>query len=798
MSSIDLSSSSILSPAGLSIPRQADITSTLQEQWRAAFGAQVNLDPRSVNGQLINIMAERFALLYELVEAVYNAGYPAGAEGVAVDNLLALQGLTRLAASPTRTALSPVTGADGITSYGLVCYGAAGTVVPAGTQLTDQASPAHVFTTDQVITIGSAQNAVQTLVFTPAPTAGAYTLTLTSPAGAAYTTTSIPFDASTRAVRLTWTGKTTDEFGNFTLTLVGMGDIPLNTKSPLGPNSGESMAALINRKFGLTTVTGTGDVNSFITLDFGAAPTPVIVAKDGYKPNVTPSIAQAINGLGYVAGATTQVLPFSDVAVSRAGNVLTLSFGAFAPLDAQPATAGLAMPLVNAATDTSNPLRSPSGLSNISELNTVQGQPAQGTGSATCTEMGPTSVTANQLTRIQTPVAGLSAVTNQLDCITGALAEPDAEALARRASLVANQASGPLAAILQRVREVEGVTAAIAVANASMASQQIVTVAPGATSGSFALTVEGQTTSQLAYNVTSGGLQSALRALSGFETASVTGAATAGLAIDWGSSVGGQSVALAQVSQNTTGVAVTLQFGRYPKSVEVVVQDGSDSDVAAAIFATTPAGLATYGRPVLTTSATTTAGQPTITVTDTTSLGVGLGVVCVGVPAGAQIASIAGNVVTLTAAALSSGSNAQAAFLYQVGVSDSSGNLQLVRFSRPVQVPISVIVQLTTDRFQTPGDASSGLRAGSQWSVGSVGAIQDAIVDAVRAVSIGGVLSATGSGGIANSFRDKASGIEDAVVYFDAQPNPTNTARIQLAAEQVPSIGKADVVVQFT
>lgn len=481
--------------------------------------------------------------------------------------------------------------------------------------------------------------------------------------------------------------------------------------------------------------------------------------------------------------------PFTDVGVTRAGNVLTLTFGATQPGPGMPPTANTPIPLAVVQANSLQPFV------NVTVANTVAGQPAQGVGSATATQPGPSSVTAGSLTTIVSPVSGWSSVTNQLDCVPGSNAESDAQALQRRASLVASQAQGPLASVLQRVRLVSGVTAAVAFTNSSLAAQQVVTVGP-ATSGSFQLVVLGQTTAALPFNCSASQLQSALRALTGASAASVTGSAGSGLVIAWGTSFGGQAVSLASVTNNTTGAQVTVAYGRFPKSLELVVEGGSNAEVASAIFTAAPAGLATFGQAVLATTVTTVAGSNVVTALSTSNLVVGLGLVALGVPPGALVTSLSGNSVTLSAAALSSYSNTPANFGYYQPLSDSSGNLQVVNFSRPQTVPIFVVVQLTTDLLSTPGDATSGSNPAAQFSAASVPVIQQAIKSVIDGYGIGGTLLATGTQGIASAFRD-VPGIEDATVAFDTVSPPQNTSRLTLQSEQVADCELANIVVSY-
>jgi uncharacterized phage protein gp47/JayE len=76
-----------------------DTKDDLESAIRASFGAGITTQPQSGWGQLIGIFSDRLADLWQLGQAVYNAGYPDGAEGVALDNLCALTGTTRLPAS---------------------------------------------------------------------------------------------------------------------------------------------------------------------------------------------------------------------------------------------------------------------------------------------------------------------------------------------------------------------------------------------------------------------------------------------------------------------------------------------------------------------------------------------------------------------------------------------------------------------------------------------------------------------------------------------------------------------------
>lgn len=89
-----------------------DIKADLEAAMKASFGAGITVEPQSAFGQIIGIMSDRLSDLWQLGQAVYNASFPDGAEGVALDNLCALTGVTRLPASKTTVTVT-ATGTNG-------------------------------------------------------------------------------------------------------------------------------------------------------------------------------------------------------------------------------------------------------------------------------------------------------------------------------------------------------------------------------------------------------------------------------------------------------------------------------------------------------------------------------------------------------------------------------------------------------------------------------------------------------------------------------------------------------------
>jgi len=108
---------------GFKKKRLADIKNELESSLRDSLGKNISLIPQSVLGQIVGIVSEREALEWEVMEQIYFSFYPLMAAGRNLDNLVAINGISRLKATK---------------SYGYVqLYGADGTVVPAGTMLSE-------------------------------------------------------------------------------------------------------------------------------------------------------------------------------------------------------------------------------------------------------------------------------------------------------------------------------------------------------------------------------------------------------------------------------------------------------------------------------------------------------------------------------------------------------------------------------------------------------------------------------------------------------------------------------------
>lgn len=82
--------------------RFEDVVTSLQTKAQVEFGPDINITPDGVVGQFLLTLAPEFTSLWELGEAVYNGFNAPAAEGQQLDDLCALNGITRLAAAPSR------------------------------------------------------------------------------------------------------------------------------------------------------------------------------------------------------------------------------------------------------------------------------------------------------------------------------------------------------------------------------------------------------------------------------------------------------------------------------------------------------------------------------------------------------------------------------------------------------------------------------------------------------------------------------------------------------------------------
>ena len=172
-----------LTPEGYVKLTLDEIKTQMENSFRAAFGEAINVEPGSVFGTIIGILAEREAEIWELSEAVYNASFVDTSTGVNLDNVVGYTGIERLPAEFS-------------TIEDVILFGDSGTIIPAATQFSVEGNPNSVFESDFEVTLGAGVDEVQTVSFSATPDAGTFTLSYRG-----QVTSAIAFNATATAVQ---------------------------------------------------------------------------------------------------------------------------------------------------------------------------------------------------------------------------------------------------------------------------------------------------------------------------------------------------------------------------------------------------------------------------------------------------------------------------------------------------------------------------------------------------------------------------------------------------------------------
>ena len=104
--------------SGLITKPLSEIISDLQSSFYSIYGADINLNSNSPDGQLIGIISQQIVDLLDLITQVYNSFDPDSAEGSVLDSRVAINGIQRIGGSYTITPVS-ITVDRSLTLYGL-------------------------------------------------------------------------------------------------------------------------------------------------------------------------------------------------------------------------------------------------------------------------------------------------------------------------------------------------------------------------------------------------------------------------------------------------------------------------------------------------------------------------------------------------------------------------------------------------------------------------------------------------------------------------------------------------------
>lgn len=580
-----------VTPNGFVAKQQQQIISEMESSVKQAFGNNLNLAGTSVFGQLIGIFSEREALVWQLNEAVYDSEYPSGAEGTSVDNILSYNNLRRLGAIATKTAPTDTSG-----NPGLVLLGTPGTLIPAGSIIGIPNSTLQ-FTLDQNLTIAAAVNAVQSIFLSNVPTQGSFTLSIEDPAENVLQTPAMPWNTLSNQSQYSFV--TPPVSGTYKLVLTRGGVAATTTALAYNaPATGAgSVQAAIQALAGFSAVTVSGSFSAGFVISWGTICQPLLTTTANSTGSTITTVDSAQAAVNNLFDSVANNYPYTDVTATGFTMGYVFTFGSIAPLGSNPASGSQPQqPFVLVA----NSLQNGPTVTNINIVQTALGAPAQAIGSATCTQTGPNFVAAGTLTVIGSPVSGWASVNNPLDCITGSNIEDDTQALQRRLNRLNSTANGPLQSIVQKVQAVAGVTAAIGFQNLTNAALQVIMFPQVPTSGNFQIVVKGYSTGNIAFNASAATIQAAVRLLTGFSTALVSGSFISGFTIDFNGSYGGQPQELLGIANNTlmaglSAVTPIPSFGRPGKAIEIVAQGGDPLLIAQTIWGAGPAGIQTYG-----------------------------------------------------------------------------------------------------------------------------------------------------------------------------------------------------------
>jgi len=531
-----------VTPQGFKVKRLIEVKNELENAFIAEFG-DINLDPQSVTGQIIGIFSKMFADIWENQQDVYLSQYPNSASGISLDNVVQLNGITRLPARRT-TVIGVATGQEN-------------TQIPAGS-LARLANGQVFFSTANAFI--SSGNAVQNVIQVESPTTAQEYRVVINGVSYIYSLPTILFSGnlvSGNSVNVRINGvnmPTVNYAGGNLATLTNLASV-IQTNSPA-----------------VATATVNGAQNG---ID--------IVPAIGYSISVTNL---QVNGVGAPTATTIFRVPAQNVVAQ----FLAAAIDAASNLTATWNIGETFFTVRAVNTELPYALSVGTGL-RISSVSSPVPFAAQ--------TYGPVAVPANSLTEILTPIAGWNSLTNFQAGITGRNTETDAELRARRNASLRVGGSATLEAIRARILQgVPGVTSVFMFENVTMVQEPtLVTFAEDFVNGNvIGVYVDGALVGNVGYSmsnlVTMQSVAAMLEMSDSILSAVVMGTGNHQILVTY---VDGQDV---EISFNITGPSIpnyTLSGGRPAKSFEAVVEGGSDQAVADMIWLTKPAGIRSYG-----------------------------------------------------------------------------------------------------------------------------------------------------------------------------------------------------------
>lgn len=532
-----------VTPQGFRAKRLIDIKNELEQLFIVEFG-DINLDPQSVFGQLIGIYSKTLADIWENMEDVYFSQYPGSATGISLDNVVQLNGLTRLPATRTRV-IGVVTGNPG-------------TLIPANSLVRLNSSQEVFFSTADVVISNSnaVQNTVQVLDSQPQ----AYTVLINS--------TQYSYSLPTLNIIGTFTNP--DNLVN--LVVNGVALAPIATTGTQSSSltaianaltiPGLSTAVVVSNSIQVTPVLGQQIVISNPVITGTAAPTASVTLRNppGALPadqmaEVAKNLSAMINTSSEVNSSWTTGPTFTITAVDT-DNSYSISVGSLLQI-----------------TSTGTPV-----------IFLAQ-------------NFGAVAAPSGSLVNILTPVAGWNSVTNLQAGATGRDIETDQALRLRRALSLRLAGAATVESIRARILQgVPSVTSVTIFENITMTQSELdATFSADFTHGNtIQIVVDGQIQGTVGYSVsqlnTMNAIRNILLAHPDIFSVVVGGIGNRNLKVNM---TEGESITLS--FNMIPGPSYIISGGRPPKSYETLVEGGDDQLVANMIWLTKPAGIATFG-----------------------------------------------------------------------------------------------------------------------------------------------------------------------------------------------------------
>lgn len=535
-----------LTPAGFNKKRLADVKVDLQNAFIGQFG-DINTDPQSVIGQEIGIFSKAFADFWENLEDVYFSQYPNSASGVALDNVVQLNGITRLPETQTLVYAS--------------CTGPEGTYIPQNAQARiDETN--EVFYASDGGTI-SRQNAdiVQISADNP-PVAQPYTVIISNQSYT-YERPTIVF-SNVGAIFVT---------GNvikITINGIALANIPFNT------SSNQTLTDIDNAILALpsvssTTKTNPGSIAIFNVLGFNTQVTNIVVTGGATQASytITYTAPPSMNAISERLSALINQAGESYSSVDNTGGTFTVT--ANSPAVPFSINVGTSLNVVS----TSSPIV------------------------FLAVNYGPIPCPIGTLTTILTPIAGWNSIYNYEDGAIGRLIETDAELRIRRANSIRLFGAATVESIRARIQQqVPGVTSALVFENRTLYQADILIVFPTAFSVGDTISVVYNTAGNISVPYNTSQAQTMDDLCAAFLLLPQVLTATHGGTGDQTVTLEMNVLTVLTINSATTNVSTqvaAIKGGRPPKSFEAVVQGGTDEAVAEKIWETKPAGIETFG-----------------------------------------------------------------------------------------------------------------------------------------------------------------------------------------------------------